>query len=206
MLRVEILGNKATDSSLWYYMSKYFLRALSGATLASVLVCTAACSKQAEPTATSAAPKPESAAVAASTLPVVGDAPAFTLKDLEGRDVSSDSFKGKVVVVDFWATWCGPCVEEIPGYVALQERYGKDGLVIVGISLDRRGAEHVKKFTVKHGMNYVVVMGDDAVGEAFGGIAAIPTTILIDRQGKIRHKKVGSMHHDEYEKLLRPLL
>lgn len=129
-------------------------------------------------------------------------APAWTLPDLAGGPVSSAQFKGKVVVVDFWATWCGPCVEEIPGYIALQEKYGKDGLVIIGISLDRRGPESVKKFTAKHGMNYVVLMGDAAVVEAFGNFDAIPTTFIIDREGNIRERKTGGMSAVDFEKLV----
>lgn len=129
-------------------------------------------------------------------------APAWTLSDLDGKPVSSEQFKGKVVVVDFWATWCPPCREEIPGYIALQEKYGKDGLVIVGVSLDRKGPAHVKAFAEKEGMNYVVVMGDGATVAAFGGFNAIPTTFIIDRAGNIRDQKTGAVETAEYEKTL----
>jgi len=129
-------------------------------------------------------------------------APDWTLPDLAGGTVKSAQFKGKVVVVDFWATWCGPCVEEIPGYIALQEKYGKEGLVIIGISLDRRGPEPVKKFTARQGMNYVVLMGDAEVVEAFGNFDAIPTTFIIDREGNIRERKTGGMPAADFEKLV----
>lgn len=129
-------------------------------------------------------------------------APAWSLPDLAGKVVTADQFKGKVVVVDFWATWCGPCREEIPGYIKLQEKYGKDGLVIVGVSLDRRGPEAVRKFAEREGMNYIVVMGDAATVEAFGGFDAIPTTFLIDRDGQIRDRKTGAMATADYEKVI----
>lgn len=133
-------------------------------------------------------------------------APVWKLKDVEGKVVTSESFKGKVVVVDFWATWCPPCRAEIPGYIELQKKYGKDGLVIVGISLDQKGPSVVKPFMEKFGINYPIVMGDDEISAAFGGMDAIPTTFIIDRAGIIRDRKVGSEPTEDYEKRLLAIL
>lgn len=145
---------------------------------------------------------PAPAQIAATALP----APAWKLKGLDGREVSSDQFKGKVVVLDFWATWCGPCVEEIPGYIALQKKYGARGLVVVGVSLDRKGPAHVKQFARANGMDYTLVMGDDEVVEAFGNFQAIPTTFLISRDGRILNQKTGAVPPAEYEKLVKGAL
>ena len=133
-------------------------------------------------------------------------APAWKLKNLDGQEVSSEQFKGKVVVVDFWATWCGPCLSEIPGYIALQKKYGASGLVIVGVSLDAKSPQYVKKFAQEHAMDYTLVMGDDSIVDAFGGFDAIPTTFLINRNGRIVHRKTGAMPHEEYEKLVKQAL
>jgi peroxiredoxin len=126
-------------------------------------------------------------------------APSWTLKDVDGREVSSSQFKGKVVIVDFWATWCAPCRVEIPGYIALQEKYRDEGLVIIGISVDRQGPKVVKKFVAEQHVNYLMVMADDAVAEAFGVNEGLPTTVIIDRDGKIRDRKVGVVDRATYE-------
>jgi peroxiredoxin len=149
----------------------------------------------------------------APSMPLRGQpsqpAPAWKLTGLDGSTVSSDQFKGKVVVLDFWATWCAPCKAEIPGYVDLQKKYGADGLVIIGVSKDDDGPKRqklVKDFADAHGMNYPIVFSDDDVEAAFGGIDAIPTTFIIDRSGNISSKKVGAMRTEEFERRLLKVL
>jgi peroxiredoxin len=116
-------------------------------------------------------------------------APAWKLGDLDGNLISSDRFKGKTLVVDFWATWCAGCVSEMPGYVDLQKKYGKDGVVFVGISMDQEPSE-AKAFVEKHGITYQIVMADKDVAAAFG-VDAMPGTFIIDRNGMIVDRKTG---------------
>jgi peroxiredoxin len=184
-------------------MKKTFV--VSALSFAALMLGQAGCNRAkedvaAKPAADSAKPAAANAMAAVAALPKLGPAPKWTLKDVNGADVTSEQFKGKVVVIDFWATWCPPCREEIPGYVALAQKYGQDGLVIIGISLDQGGPEVVKDFAKKYKINYPLVMGDDTVVAAFGGVEAIPTTLLIDRDGQVRDRKLGMVEKEEYEK------
>jgi thiol-disulfide isomerase/thioredoxin len=133
-------------------------------------------------------------------------APAWQLKDVDGKVVSSEQFKGKVVVVDFWATWCGPCREEIPGYIELQKKYAADGVVFIGMSIDQQGPEVVKQFIEKFGVTYQIVMAEDSTLDAFGGAEAIPTTLIVDRAGTVRDRKVGAEPTADFEKRLLAVL
>ena len=156
------------------------------------------------PKVTSTTPA-QSAAHTVSGLPKLGTAPRWELRDVNGSTLTSEQLKGKIVVVDFWATWCGPCRVEIPGYIELTKQYGKD-VTVVGVSLDTVATDIVKAFAEKNGINYPIVMADDAVQAAFGPIEAIPTTFLIDRAGQIRDRKQGVQHKDAYEKKIVALL
>ena len=144
---------------------------------------------------------------AAKAHDTMGKAPEFTLKTAkDGKTVKLSDFKGKVRIVDFWATWCPPCRGEIPHFVALQKKYQKKGLEVIGLSVDRDGPEVVNKFAKEQGINYTSLMADDTVMSAYGGIRGIPTTFVIDREGNIVKKYVGGTEEAEFEKVIKDLL
>ncbi len=118
-------------------------------------------------------------------------APDFVLKDLDGNMVQLSKFRGKVVIIDFWATWCGPCRMEIPHFIELQNEYGEDNLVILGVSLDQGDLSVVGKFAESYGINYRILYYTQQVIAAYGGIQSIPTTFIVDRQGKVRERAIG---------------
>jgi peroxiredoxin len=112
-------------------------------------------------------------------------APAFSLKDENGQVVRPADYKGKVVLLDFWATWCGPCKIEIPWFIDFERQFKDQGFAVLGVSMDEDGWRVIKPYVQNMKMNYRVLLGDDAVSTAYGGLDALPTTLLIDRQGKI---------------------
>ena len=117
---------------------------------------------------------------------------AFTATDLDGGRVSSDAWNGKVIIVNFWATWCPPCRAEIPDLVALQNKY-RDTLQIVGVSEDEAPPEEVKRFAAAHQINYPVVMTNKELQRLFPGVQALPTSFIINREGKLVQKHVGML-------------
>lgn len=148
----------------------------------------------------------ESKAAAVKSSNTSEPAPNWELTDLSGKPVRSADLKGKVVILNFWATWCGPCRTEIPDFIALQKQYGQQGLVIVGASVDQAGPDVVKKFVQQQGMNYPVALADSKMQKAFGGIEAIPTTFVIDRSGNIVGRHVGLTPREDFESEIKPLL
>lgn len=133
-------------------------------------------------------------------------APAWQLQDVDGKTVRSSDFKGKVVILDFWATWCGPCRMELPGFVELQKKYEKQGLAVIGVSVDQINPAEVKAFAQQSGVNYPVVLADAKSTQTFGGVEAIPTTFVIDRAGRIVKQHLGFTEKEEFEKEIKPLL
>jgi cytochrome c biogenesis protein CcmG/thiol:disulfide interchange protein DsbE len=137
----------------------------------------------------------------------IGDpAPELILKDLEGNTVKLSDLKGKVVLVDFWATWCQPCTIMIPWFVEFQKRYGPQGFAVLGVAMDDEGLSAVKPYVAKSAMNYTVVIGNEEAAEAWGGIFGLPTSFVIDRQGRIQAKHIGLIDRDNFEKDIRSLL
>jgi thiol-disulfide isomerase/thioredoxin len=133
--------------------------------------------------------------------------PEFSLKDLRGNLLSSADLRGKVVLVDFWATWCQPCKKEMPGYQKLADGYGPRGLVVIGFKFDTmRDMEDPLQFARGIGVRYPLAVATDDVKQRFGGIEGLPTTILYDRKGILRTKVIGFEYTDNIEKALKPLL
>jgi thiol-disulfide isomerase/thioredoxin len=136
-------------------------------------------------------------------------APDVTLKDLDGKDLSLAQYKGKVVLVNFWATWCEPCQVEIPWLIEIQQKYAAKGFTVLGIAMDEDGARVVtpwvqkERFDVngsKSQMNYPIVIGNDAAADKFGGLLGYPTSLLVTREGKIVKRITGLISYDEITK------
>jgi thiol-disulfide isomerase/thioredoxin len=117
-------------------------------------------------------------------------APDFTLKTLDGQEITLSKLKGKVILLDFWATWCGPCRESIPHLVHLYKTYQKNGLEVIGMNLDRGDIETVRRFAKSMNIPYPIVSTPEEVSRNFG-ITGLPTAVLVDKQGMIREKIVG---------------
>lgn len=156
------------------------------------------------PADVSAAAAPATSACPANAKPANMN---FTLKDVDGNDVNLASLKGKVVLLDFWATWCGPCKIEIPWFIEFQNKYGKDGLQVVGVSVDDTQAK-LKPYVTQMKMNYLVLQGldHDDMQDAYGPLFGIPVTVVISRDGKVCAKHTGLSSKDRFENEIKSLL
>jgi peroxiredoxin len=132
-------------------------------------------------------------------------APDFSLTDISGKKLILSDYRGKVVMLDFWATWCEPCRIEIPWFMALQKRYASQGLVVIGISMDT-GREPVVDFYRQFNMNYPVALGDARLEELYGGFLGLPTTFVIGRDGRIYAKHEGATDISVFEEEIKQLL
>ena len=135
---------------------------------------------------------------------MVGDvrglaAPNFDLTTLDGKSVKLSDYRGKAVLLNFWATWCSPCKVEMPWFVDLQKKYGNDGLVVLGIAMDDSETPKIAQFASEMGVNYPVLLGTDKVSEQYGNVEFLPTSFYIDRDGKIVGKGTGLLGRSEIE-------
>ena len=133
-------------------------------------------------------------------------APDFTLTSLDGRTVKLSDFRGKAVLLNFWATWCPPCKVEMPWFEDLQKQYGKDGLVVLGVAMDDSDPASIAKFASELGVNYEVLLGTDQISDAYGDVQYLPTTFYIARDGTIVDKMTGLLDRKDIEEAVRRTL
>jgi|SRR5581483_2351677 len=134
-------------------------------------------------------------------------APDFSLTDANGTSVKLSDYRGKVVLLNFWATWCGPCGLEIPWFVQFEQQYKSRGFEVLGVSMDEDGWKAIKPYLAEHKVNYRVVLGNDTVTQLYGGVEALPTTFIIDRNGRFAFSPhVGLAPKNEYLQEIQSLL
>jgi len=145
-----------------------------------------------EETADASSPEPAGERMTVRFFRNPAAVPPFSARAIDGREISLASLRGKVTIVNFWATWCPPCRAEIPDLIALQAKY-RDRLQVIGISQDEAGVEVVKRFATEHDINYPIVMASPELDKLFPGVSALPTSFVIDRDGRIVQKHVGML-------------
>lgn len=133
-------------------------------------------------------------------------APDFTLEKLSGGNLKLSDLRGKAVLLNFWATWCGPCKIETPWLVEMQNQYGHEGLQVVGVAMDDSGKDEISKFAKDMGVNYPVLLGKEAVGDEYGGVPALPESFFIGRDGKIVDRIIGLKGKAEIEDAIKKAL
>jgi cytochrome c biogenesis protein CcmG/thiol:disulfide interchange protein DsbE len=133
-------------------------------------------------------------------------APGFTLKDANGTTVSLADYKGKVVLLNFWATWCGPCKIEIPWFIEFEQQYKDRGFSVLGVAMDEEGWDIVRPYITEKRVNYRVLMGNDQVAQLYGGVESLPTTFLLDREGRIASTHIGLISKGDYKNEILQLL
>jgi cytochrome c biogenesis protein CcmG/thiol:disulfide interchange protein DsbE len=133
-------------------------------------------------------------------------APEFTLQDGNGAPVKISDYRGKVVLLNFWATWCGPCTMEIPWFTEFQQQYKSKGFEVLGVSMDDDGWTVIKPYITAHKINYRIVLGNDSVTQLYGGVDSLPTSFLIDKAGRVAYVHVGLAEKNEYLNEIQNLL
>ena len=152
------------------------------------------------------APAHDAARAAVKAETTRNPAPEFSLKDADGKVVKLSDYKGKVVLLNFWATWCGPCKIEIPWFMEFEQNYRDKGFAVLGVSMDEEGWSVVKPYVTQHKVNYRMVIGDDLTAQKYGGVESLPTSFLIDREGRTAAVHVGLVSKKVYQDDIAQLL
>lgn len=189
-------------------------RWLTLAAMAGLAGLAAGCSRGGPGSSTSAA-VPQTTEAAKNALPDLGAAPDVTLQELNGNTVRLSDLRGKVVLVNFWATWCEPCRSEIPELIEFQRKYGSRGFTVVGVAMDQEGISVVAPFVAKPqfdvdgqktAMDYPIVLGNDDVATKFGGFLGLPTSYVISKNGQVVQKILGPIDDQAMDKLIQQML
>jgi peroxiredoxin len=144
--------------------------------------------------------------IAATAQMKSGTAPDFTLQSLDGKTIHLSDYRGKAVVLNFWATWCSPCKIEMPWFVDLQKQYGPAGVQFLGVAMDDASTKEITEFAQSMNVNYPILIGKEAVGDAYGGVQFLPETFYIDRNGKVVDKAFGLKGRAEIEDDIKKIL